>query len=119
MNADRFLSNVRDISGFRTQVETGASSWFGFSIILEGKLAGKRSELVNRLSTEHIESRPVVTGNFTRQPVMKHLNHAPVGALPAADELHDNGLYVGNHHYNLEKQIDLLCEVLLKFQGEF
>ena len=59
-----------------------------------------------------IESRPVVTGNFTRNPVLKHLSYAPLGPLPNADKVHDDGLFVGNHHYPVGDKFDLVAEAL-------
>lgn len=118
-NASYFKEAMKEISGFQLQEELGESSWFGFSLILEGKLRGHREQLIDLLHEAEIESRPIVTGNFTRNPVIRHLNHAPIGPLPGADEVHDNGLFVGNHHYDLSKEINLLVEVLGKFQRRF
>lgn len=118
-NAKHFVSVVRELEGFRFQQETDLSSWFGFSLILEGKLKNRRSDLIASLIGAAIESRPIVTGNFTRNPVMKHLDCSPFGDLPGADEVHDQGLFIGNHHFDLSKQIDHLASVLDEFQQRF
>lgn len=114
-NADYFLKMISNLSDFRPQREVGESSWFGFSLVLEGKLKGHRSELITSLDDAGIEIRPIVTGNFTRNPVIKHLDCAPIPSLPVADDIHDNGLFVGNHHFDLTKEIDLLAKVLQDF----
>lgn len=114
-NAVYFLKMISNLSDFRPQREVGESSWFGFSLVLEGKLKGHRSELITLLDNAGIESRPIVTGNFTRNPVIKHLDCAPIPSLPVADDIHDNGLFVGNHHFDLTKEIDLLAKVLQDF----
>jgi CDP-6-deoxy-D-xylo-4-hexulose-3-dehydrase len=114
-NADYFLKMISNLGYFRPQREVGESSWFGFSLVLEGKLKGHRSELITSLDDAGIESRPIVTGNFTRNPVIKHLDCAPIPSLPVADDIHDNGLFVGNHHFDLTKEIDLLAKVLQDF----
>jgi len=116
LNAEKFLGQLSQIEGLRVQKENGKSSWFGFSIILEGKLKGQRRNLVELLNNAQIDSRPIVTGNFTRNPVIKHMNCAPIGELPVADEIHEDGLFVGNHHFDLTDEIDLLNQVLLDFQ---
>lgn len=118
-NARYFVSLMRGLEGFRIQQETGVSSWFGFSLILEGKLANHRADLINTLNKAEIESRPIVTGNFTRNPVIKHLDCAPFGDLSGADEVHDQGLFIGNHHFNLLEQIDHLASTLDEFQGRY
>jgi CDP-6-deoxy-D-xylo-4-hexulose-3-dehydrase len=116
LNAEIFLGQLSQMEGLRVQKENGKSSWFGFSIILEGKLKGQRRKLVESLNNAQIVSRPIVTGNFTRNPVIKHMNCAPIGELPVADEIHEDGLFVGNHHFDLTDEIDLLNQVLLDFQ---
>lgn len=89
----------------------GESSAFAFSIILRNKLEGRRREVIEKLELSGIETRPVVTGNFTRQPVIKYLN-AEFGRLPNAKFLDENGFYVGNHHYEIKNQIDELATIL-------
>lgn len=105
---DRFAGNDK----VRIQRENGQSSWFGFSLLLEGVLAGRRADVVRALSAAGIESRPIVGGNFTRNPVMKHLNAHVPDDLSAADKIHDDGLFVGNHHYPIESELDLLASVI-------
>ena len=117
-NAKYFVENFKNLEGFELQKEFGSSSWFGFALILNGKLAKKRSSFVSALKSASIESRPIVTGNFTRNPVIKHLNHAPIQKLPAADMIHDQGLFVGNHHFDLRPQIDQLLQVASDFVKE-
>ena len=86
---------------------------------MEGSLKGKRRALVEALTAAGIDSRPIVTGNFTRNPVISLLDHAPIGPLPAADEVHDEGLFVGNHHFDLSKELDLLVDTLSQFKRRF
>jgi len=115
-NAQKLISLSNQLEFMRFQKEFGDSSWFGFSIVLEGPLVGKRKQLVKSLSDFGIETRPIVTGNFTRNPVMKHLNFEEIPSLPIADEIHENGFFVGNHHFDLGCEIDLLVELLVDFE---
>jgi CDP-6-deoxy-D-xylo-4-hexulose-3-dehydrase len=118
-NAERFLKLMSGLDGYRVQKENGESSWFGFSIVLEGRLKGQRQKLVEELARAGIDCRPIITGNFTRNPVIDHLDHAPIGPLPVADEIHDEGLFVGNHHYDLSKELELLANTLIDFKRRF
>jgi CDP-4-dehydro-6-deoxyglucose reductase, E1 len=95
--ARRLRDRFSDLRGLRLQSEVGESSWFGFAFTLTEEAAGSRDAVVARLAAAGVESRPVVAGNFTRQPVMAHLRHEPPGALPNADEVHDRGFYIGNN----------------------
>lgn len=111
-NARYFVEKFQALESVRLQKETGSSSWFGFSFILEGTLAGRRAEVVEALTRAGIESRPVVAGNFTRNPVMKYLDAYVPEQLPGADKVHDDGLFVGNHHYEIFDSIDVLYDVI-------
>jgi CDP-6-deoxy-D-xylo-4-hexulose-3-dehydrase len=111
-NAAYFTERFADLSSVRIQTEVGESSWFGFSLLLEGPLAGRRPEVVAALTAKAIEARPIVAGNFTRNPVMKYLPSIVPDALPGADKIHDDGLFVGNHHFPVHESIDLLHETI-------
>lgn len=118
-NAEIFKSQLQSFPEYRTQVELGESSWFAFSIVLQGKLKNRRSELIKVLGEAGIETRPIVTGNFTRNPVIKHMTIAPLDKMPIADEIHDHGFFVGNHHFDLSEEIEQLAEVLRVFLRRF
>ena len=96
-NADFFTSKFKDSQNYKIQVETGNSSWFGFSIVLTNQLIGMRKEIIKLLSTNGIETRPIVAGNFTLNPVMKFLKFLPLPSLPSADIIHNEGFFIGNH----------------------
>lgn len=117
-NGRIFQEMMTEFPEIRIQTEVGASSWFGFSMLLQSSLRGKREEFIEKLTQFGIESRPIVTGNFTRNPVIKLLAHANIPALPAADEVHDNGLFVGNHHFDLTQELNQLRSVIRQFIGE-
>ncbi len=74
-----------------TQHEIGTSSWFGFAVFGEDRA---------RFS-EH-ETRPIVTGNFLRQPVIAYYNHLVHGSMDNANYIHDNGIMVGNSHEEIQ-----------------
>jgi len=111
-NGAYFVDTVGDIEDIRVQRETGESSWFGFSMVLEGALAGRRREVGTALTAAGIESRPIVAGNFTKNPAMKYLDADVPESLPAADKIHFDGLFVGNRHYETRQAIDVLAQVL-------
>jgi CDP-6-deoxy-D-xylo-4-hexulose-3-dehydrase len=115
-NAAVLIKEANRFPNIKLQKENGESSWFGFSLLLDGPLSGKRSLLVQALNEADIQSRPIVAGNFALNPVMKHLRHDPIPKLPNADDIHHNGLFVGNHHFPMDKQIERLAEVLETFE---
>lgn len=90
------------------QKEIGASSWFGFSLVIRKGASLTRKQLVARLNQHGFECRPIVAGNFARNPVMQHMPHEIVGDLPNADYIDANGLFIGNHHYPIDEALDAL-----------
>jgi len=111
-NGRRFVEIFGERDDVRIQREHGSSSWFGFSFVLEGRLAGRRGELARALTAAGIDCRPIVAGNFVRNPVMAHLDAVVPEALPAADRVHVDGLFVGNHHYPIPGELELLASVI-------
>ena len=43
---------------------------------------------------------------------MAHLDAEVPDSLPAADKVHIDGLFVGNHHYPIERELDLLLDTI-------
>lgn len=113
-NAAYFLAQTKGIKDIFTQAETGSSSWFGFSVVLDGGMAGKRDRVVKRLVSAGVEVRPVVAGNFTRNRVIDYLDYSIYGDLDDADFIHENGFFVGNHSREDSRGIDYVVGVLEK-----
>ena len=87
------------------QIETGDSSWFGFGLTCVGALEGRRREVIDMLQKNGVECRPIVAGNFMRNPVIDHLNHIKT-ECPNADYIHDNGFFIGNDCVDLKSKIE-------------
>jgi dTDP-4-amino-4,6-dideoxygalactose transaminase len=111
-NAESFVKLFANHPYVSIQQETGASSWFGFSLVLREGAPVRRDALVAALCANEIECRPIVAGNFLRNPVVKHMPHTVHGELPVANWVHDNGLFVGNHHYNIDAELEHLHRVV-------
>lgn len=111
-NAKLFVDLFSNHPDFIIQKDICNSSWFGFSLIIKPTSKLKRVDLVKKLIDAKIDCRPIVTGNFTRNDVMKYFDYEIHGELKNADYLHDNGLFVGNHQIGLENEIKYLSEVL-------
>jgi CDP-6-deoxy-D-xylo-4-hexulose-3-dehydrase len=105
--ARRFRDRFSDLRGVRLQTEIGESSWFGFAMTLTEEVNVDRDTVVSRLKASGVDCRPVVTGDFTRQPVMSRLPHDPPGPLPNAGAVHDRGFYIGNNPMDQEELLQL------------
>lgn len=111
-NAERFLNLVADYSFIRPQRETGASSWFGFSMVVEPESGLTRADLLRSLRESEVEVRPIVAGNFAKNEVVQYFDHSIHGTLGNAEEIDQAGLFIGNHHYPLEAELLALREAL-------
>ena len=111
-NAIIFQDLFGNSESFEIQSGDGESSWFAFSLILKGRLAGQRTKVAGILQDNGIESRPVIAGNFTKQPVNKFLGGRISGTLEIADQIHSNGLYIGNHPYSLVNELEFTHQIL-------
>ena len=111
-NARLFVSLFQDHKDFMIQKDIDNSSWFGFSLIIKPTSKLKRAEVVKKLKEKNIDCRPIVTGNFTRNEVMKFFDYEIYGELKNADYLHDHGFFVGNSQVCLVKEINYLFGVL-------
>jgi CDP-6-deoxy-D-xylo-4-hexulose-3-dehydrase len=115
-NAEYFFSLFSELKNFRIQLENESSSWFGFSIILNNDLQGSRKDLIEFLTKNGVETRPIVAGNFTLNPVMKHLEHLPLPPLPTANTVHNDGFFIGNHHFDVSGDIFRIYSLLKDFE---
>lgn len=111
-NAKYFLKEIREIPFLRFQHEIEESSWFGFAIILDENSPISRNDLVNILIAKKIDCRPIVAGNFAKNEVIKFFNYEIHQELKNSDYIDKNGFFVGNHQFNIKKEIDLLIKTL-------
>ena len=112
-NAKLFVELFKDHPDFIIQKDIDKSSWFGFSLIIKPGSGLKRKDVINKLQENKIDCRPIVTGDFTKNDVMKFFDYEVHNELKNADYLHDNGFFVGNSQVNLESEIATLHQVLV------
>ena len=113
-NSSYFKKLFSEDNRFILQEEIGDSSWFGFSLILKDPSLN-RTALLHKLTTNNIEARPIVTGNFTKNKVLNYFNYSIHGDLFNAKFLDNNGFFVGNSHENLIDELNYLSEILETF----
>lgn len=111
-NAQLIRYKFEEMPGVELQKEIGQSSWFGFSILLTDQLKGKRDKVVKAFTEKEIECRPIVAGNFMRNPVIDYMEYYENGSYPNANYIHDNGLFIGNDIRDLRDNIDMVYEII-------
>jgi len=113
-NAKLFIELFENHPDFMIQKEISKSSWFGFSLIIKPTSKLKRKDVINLLVNANIECRPIVTGDFTQNEVMKYFDYEIHNDLVNARYLHENGFFVGNQQVIIEEEIKYLFETFSK-----
>ncbi|RYG90228.1 MAG: DegT/DnrJ/EryC1/StrS family aminotransferase [Alphaproteobacteria bacterium] len=108
-NGASWVDRMKAHPDLRIQQEVGESSWFGFSIVIRDESPLDRPRLVHTLRDLGFECRPIVTGNFAKNPVVKFFNHEIHGTLKNADRIDTHGLFIGNHHYPIDDAIETVA----------
>jgi CDP-6-deoxy-D-xylo-4-hexulose-3-dehydrase len=111
-NAEIFKEVIKPFDWIIPQREVERSSWFGFSMVIDPQSNYKRKDLLSIFDKNGIEYRPIVAGNFAKNEVIKFFNYSIHGRLTNADIIDEAGLFVGNHHYNMDKEFEVLKRVL-------
>lgn len=108
-NGRRWTEAMQNHPQFVIQQETGSSSWFGFSLVIRPGLAIDRRSVVQRLRDLGFECRPIVAGNFAKNPVVRYFDAEIAGPLDNADYIDQNGLFIGNQHFPIPEAIDCIA----------
>jgi len=111
-NAEIFHNYFQNNDNFFIQKEIGKSSWFGFAITIKPESKLKRCDIINVLTENNIDTRPIVTGDMTKCEMLKYFDYSLHGKMNNAKLINDNGFFVGNHDFILEKEIKLLYNIL-------
>ena len=83
---------------------------------LDGILKSAHKDLI-ALQDAGVEVRPIVAGNFVRNPVVSMMEYETHGEMDEADHIHYNGLFFGNHHYDISTEIENISEIISNFVG--
>ena len=115
-NGKYFLELFGQIDSLKLQKNQDDSSFFGFPIIFKDK--DKRQNFINLCDENNIEYRPIVAGNFTKNKVIEYFDYSIFGDLTNSNILHENGLFIGNHHFDIKKELNMIYELLINNIGE-
>lgn len=110
-NGKTFQTAMANHPDILIQREIGASSWFGFSLVIRPGSKLTRKVLVQKLNDLEFECRPIVAGNFARNEVVKYFDSETPFPLKNAECIDSHGLLVGNHHYEIPEAIRSLSQL--------
>jgi CDP-6-deoxy-D-xylo-4-hexulose-3-dehydrase len=113
-NAKKFKELFSNKNWCQIQIEekNAVSSWHGFNIILQGKLKNKRDRIIRRLISNGVDTRPTMTGNFLKNPVIKKLKYKSIFQLNNTNFIDKNGFFIGNYPKDLSNEIEYAYKII-------
>ena len=114
-NYTSFFENYQDIFKYIKPHPKAYSSWFGFPLVLTGKLKGKEKKLREVLIENNIESRPFLAGDFTLQPVVKSFKHYKSDNLEVSSSIASDGLAIPCHQDISEEDVKKVLALFKNF----
>jgi CDP-6-deoxy-D-xylo-4-hexulose-3-dehydrase len=90
-------------------------AWFGFACLLSPSFRASKSAFLAHLTKSGVENRPIISGNFTRQPGLRRQGIVcDPAAYPGAETVDRQGFFIGIHTEMLSDDlIGLLADILL------
>jgi len=72
------------------------ASWFGMPMLFNKKYKNSRFRIIKKLNDFGIDTRPIISGNFARQPAIKKYNILKKHmSFPNADAINNLGFFIG------------------------
>ena len=99
-NAEFFINNLKKYSKYLQMPSEELSTkhvWFGFPLTVTQNAPFTREEFVTFLEKKGIETRPIMAGNISEQPVMKLFKHYVFGDIPNSKIIQKRSFLFGLH----------------------
>jgi len=112
-NFDRFLDIICKYDCLFADYQVEGNSNFNLPFYCDTFM--RKEKLEAYLNENGVETRPIISGNLTRQPFLKFLDLKPED-FPNADDLHFRGFYIGNNHLITDQDFDKLEELLENYK---
>jgi|TARA_B110000259_G_C14017601_1_gene401924 CDP-6-deoxy-D-xylo-4-hexulose-3-dehydrase len=92
-NANFFYKIFSEGKNYTLQKYDKESSHFGFAIILKNS---NRAQVVDQMDKIGIETRPIISGNFINNPVLKFSKYRIGSKMEIVKKIDTNGFMIGN-----------------------
>merc|ERR1712025_1330727 len=92
-------------------------AWFGIAMLLHEEYAGQQEEYLDYLSKNGVENRPIISGNFIRQPsIAMYCKDEKPENYPGSEAIHDRGFFIGIHQAHCEQsKVEKLVAAMLGY----
>jgi len=88
---------------------------FGFALTIKDKAPFKRSDIVNFLENNNIQTRMIFAGNIIRQPCMEEANYKVVGDLKNTDKIMNDTFWLGVYPGINDEMIEYIRKKVERF----
>jgi len=105
-NVERYIENLKDISGVLLPDDSKQSNWLAFPIQVNNRL-----ELAKYLEEKDVQIRVIFSGNITRHPVYREF----LEPFTNCDIIMRDGLLLGCHHGMSLEDVDHVCSLIKEF----
>ena len=100
---------------FHSERTNTRHDWFAYQITVRSYSPFSRNQLVNFLEKKNIETRPIMAGDITQQPVMKLIKKKINKPLTNSKFIHSNSFFIGVHQGIGKIQRDYVVSVFEEF----
>lgn len=97
------------------EIDNSRHSYFCYPLTIREETPFNRDEIIKFLALKKIETRPIMAGDITKQPVMKLFNHRISGKLKNSELIMNNGFFFGNHQDIGEEEREYISDCILDF----
>lgn len=108
--------------GLMKPAEGTDPAWFGVAMLLRRGYAHQHQAFIDYLNRAGVENRPIISGNFLRQPCLRLVTATGAACddraeeFPGAEVIHKQGLFIGIHQILLSSEaVADLVEILVGF----
>lgn len=104
-----WFSLPRQLADFHT-------AWLCYPVLVRPEAPFTRSDLQESLEAAGIDTRTVWSGNLTRHPMMRGVEHRqPAAGLPVADEVFERGMSLGMSHGTTHEELQHVVDSIHAF----
>ena len=122
INRSKIIKGLRSDKRWKNQVifinksYNCEPSWLGMPMLLNERYKNKNKHIFNKLDKLGIENRPIISGNFLKQPALRNYNLKQKSSdFPNANFIHEYGLFIGLSNRVLsQKEIAKFVNIFFK-----
>jgi CDP-6-deoxy-D-xylo-4-hexulose-3-dehydrase len=116
-NAEILTEELSKNLNFKVQDQGNFGSWMTFGLVIQNDNLNRKA-LLSKLESEGFETRPIVSGNFVKQPVIDKIREHCIfnGTYENAEYLDQKGFMIANHGKDLSQEVMVFADIINSFK---